>query len=108
MTALALLSGGERAMTAAALIFALIQVRPSPFYLLDEVDAALDDANVERFSAMVRELSGAAQILLVTHNKKTMELASRMYGVTMAEPGVTSIIAADLDRADVAEPALAG
>jgi chromosome segregation protein len=108
MTALALLSGGERAMTAAALIFALIQVRPSPFYLLDEVDAALDDANVERFSAMVRELSGAAQILLVTHNKKTMELASRMYGVTMAEPGVSSIIAADLDRADVAEPALAG
>ena len=85
-------------MTAAALIFALIRVKPSPFYLLDEVDAALDDANVERFSSMVRELSGDAQILLVTHNKKTMELAARMYGVTMREPGVSSIISAVLDE----------
>ena len=108
MMALATLSGGERAMTAAALIFALIQVRPSPFYLLDEVDAALDDANVDRFSALVRELAGAAQIVLVTHNKKTMELASRMYGVTMSEPGISSVIAADLDRVDAAQPALAG
>ena len=87
MTALAALSGGERAMTAAALIFALIEVRPSPFYLLDEVDAALDDANVDRFSTIVRELAERAQLVLVTHNKKTMELADRLYGVTMAEPG---------------------
>jgi chromosome segregation protein len=104
MTALAALSGGERAMTAAALIFALIKVKPSPFYLLDEVDAALDDANIERLSAMVRELAGEAQMLLVTHNKKTMELAARMYGVTMQEPGVSSIISALLDATPPALP----
>jgi chromosome segregation protein len=96
MMLLAALSGGERAMTAAALIFALIKVRPSPFYLLDEVDAALDDANVDRFSTIVREVASAAQLLIVTHNKKTMELAQRMYGVTMAEPGISSVISADL------------
>ncbi|MFN2459091.1 MAG: hypothetical protein ABR591_00150 [Candidatus Velthaea sp.] len=97
MTALAALSGGERAMTASALIFALIKVKPSPFYLLDEVDAALDDANVDRLSTMVREVAADAQMLIVTHNKKTMELASQMYGVTMAEPGVSSVISATLD-----------
>jgi chromosome segregation protein len=115
MTALPALSGGERAMTAAALIFALIRVKPSPFYLLDEVDAALDDANVDRLSTMIREVAAAAQILVVTHNKKTMELASRMYGVTMAEPGVSSIISVTLDTRpaaahpeidEVREPAL--
>jgi chromosome segregation protein len=115
MTALPALSGGERAMTAAALIFALIRVKPSPFYLLDEVDAALDDANVDRLSAMIREVASDAQILVVTHNKKTMELASRMYGVTMAEPGASSIISATLDAQpgaahpeidDVREPVL--
>jgi chromosome segregation protein len=107
MMALSALSGGERAMTAAALIFALIAVKPSPFYLLDEVDAALDDANVERFSNMVRELASEGQILLVTHNKQTMELADRMYGVTMREPGISSVISAALDQlpAGVAAPA---
>jgi chromosome segregation protein len=105
LTALPALSGGERAMTAAALIFALIRVKPSPFYLLDEVDAALDDANVDRLSTIIRDVASAAQILVVTHNKKTMELASRMYGVTMAEPGVSSIISATLDsRPDVPHP----
>jgi chromosome segregation protein len=108
MTALAALSGGERAMTSAALIFALIAVRPSPFYLLDEVDAALDDANVERFSAMVRDVASGAQMVLVTHNRKTMELADRLYGVTMAEPGVSSVVAADLTRVEEREEALAG
>jgi chromosome segregation protein len=102
------LSGGERAMTAAALIFALIKVRPSPFYLLDEVDAALDDANVERFSRMVRELAGESQMLIVTHNKQTMELADRMYGVTMGEAGVSSIISAELtEKEREREPAIA-
>jgi chromosome segregation protein len=95
-------------MTAAALIFALIEVRPSPFYLLDEVDAALDDANVDRFSAMVREVAGAAQLVLVTHNKKTMELADRLYGITMAEPGASTIIGVDLSPAEAEEEALAG
>ncbi|MBV8748617.1 MAG: chromosome segregation protein SMC, partial [Candidatus Eremiobacteraeota bacterium] len=107
MTALAALSGGERAMTASALIFALIAVKPSPFYLLDEVDAALDDANVERLSTKIREVSSTAQMLIVTHNKKTMELAQRMYGVTMQEPGVSSIISATLDDRPVEPPALA-
>jgi chromosome segregation protein len=101
---LAALSGGQRAMVAAALIFALIKVKPSPFYLLDEVDAALDDMNVERFSEMVREMASDSQMLLVTHNKKTMELADRMYGVTMKEAGVTSIVSAELTEA---EPELA-
>ncbi len=107
MMPLTSLSGGERAMAASALIFALIAVKPSPFYLLDEVDAALDDANIERFSAMVRELSDNAQIILVTHNKKTMELATRLYGVTMAEPGISNIIGADLATL-APETALAG
>jgi len=93
---LAALSGGQRAMVAAALIFALIQVKPSPFYLLDEVDAALDDMNVERFSQMVRELATESQILIVTHNKRSMELADRMYGVTMKEAGVTAVVSAEL------------
>ncbi len=102
------LSGGERAMTAAALIFALIKVRPSPFYLLDEVDAALDDANVERFSRMVRELATDSQMIIVTHNKQTMELADRMYGVTMGEAGISSLISAELtERAREPEPAIA-
>jgi chromosome segregation protein len=104
MTALAALSGGERAMTASALIFALIAVKPSPFYLLDEVDAALDDANVERLSTKIRDVSATAQMLIVTHNKKTMELAQRMYGVTMQEPGVSSIVSVTLDDRPVAPP----
>lgn len=98
MTSLAALSGGERAMTAVALIFALIRVKPSPFYLLDEIDAALDEMNVERFSRMVRGLAMESQLLIVTHNKKTMELAQKMYGITMAEPGMSSVVTASLDR----------
>ncbi|MBV8602097.1 MAG: chromosome segregation protein SMC [Candidatus Eremiobacteraeota bacterium] len=104
MMALQALSGGERAMTAAALIFALIATKPSPFYLLDEVDAALDEANIDRFSTMVREVARDAQMVIVTHNKRTMELADRMYGVTMAEAGVSSIVSVALDEA----PAAAG
>ncbi len=100
---LATLSGGERAMTVAALIFALIAVKPSPFYLLDEVDAALDDMNVERFSQMVREFAKDSQMIIVTHNKKTMEMADRMYGVTMGEAGVSTIVSAEL----TAQPELA-
>jgi chromosome segregation protein len=101
---LAALSGGERAMTAAALIFALIVTKPSPFYLLDEVDAALDDANVERFSEMVQTFAASSQMIIVTHNKKTMEMADRLYGVTMREAGVSSVVSAELTRA---EPELA-
>ncbi|MGA8575304.1 MAG: AAA family ATPase, partial [Candidatus Cybelea sp.] len=95
---LAALSGGERAMTAAALIFALIATRPAPFYLLDEVDAALDDANIDRFCTMVREFAGESQMLIVTHNKKTMEMADRIYGVTTRDAGVSVIVSAELVR----------
>jgi len=102
MTPLQSLSGGERAMTAVALIFALIATRPSPFYLLDEVDAALDETNVDRFSAMVRDVAHHAQIVIVTHNKRTMDLAQRLYGVTMAEPGISSIVSVALDEAPAA------
>ncbi len=102
MTPLQSLSGGERAMTAVALIFALIATRPSPFYLLDEVDAALDETNVDRFSAMVRDVAKDAQIVIVTHNKRTMDLAQRLYGVTMAEPGISSIVSVALDEAPAA------
>jgi chromosome segregation protein len=102
---LAALSGGERAMTAAALIFALVAVKPSPFYLLDEVDAALDDANVERFSETVKRFAAGSQMIVVTHNKRSMEMAHRLYGVTMSEPGVSSIVSAEL-TAPESEPAL--
>jgi chromosome segregation protein len=95
---LAALSGGERAMTAAALIFALIATKPAPFYLLDEVDAALDDANIDRFCAMVREFAAESQMLIVTHNKKTMEMADRIYGVTTRDAGVSAIVSAELVR----------
>ncbi|HEX3671164.1 MAG TPA: chromosome segregation protein SMC [Candidatus Cybelea sp.] len=93
---LAALSGGERAMTAAALIFALIATKPAPFYLLDEVDAALDDANIDRFCAMVREFATESQMLIVTHNKKTMEMADRIYGVTTRDAGVSTVVSAEL------------
>jgi chromosome segregation protein len=99
---LAALSGGERAMTAAALIFALIETKPAPFYLLDEVDAALDDANIDRFCQLVREFAATSQMLIVTHNKKTMESADRMYGVTTIEAGVSAIVSAELaDRPEM-------
>ncbi|MDW8206897.1 MAG: chromosome segregation protein SMC [Chloroherpetonaceae bacterium] len=90
---LSLLSGGERALTATALLFAFLAVRPSPFVVLDEVDAPLDGANVEKFIQLVREFSERSQFLLITHNPATMEAAPRWYGVTMAEPGVSRILA---------------
>jgi chromosome segregation protein len=80
------------------LIFALIATKPAPFYLLDEVDAALDDANIERFCAMVKEFAEESQMLIVTHNKKTMEIADRIYGVTTSEAGVSAIVSAELMR----------
>ncbi|MBV9234058.1 MAG: chromosome segregation protein SMC [Candidatus Eremiobacteraeota bacterium] len=94
--ALPALSGGERAMTAAALIFALIATRPAPLYLLDEVDAALDDANIDRFCTMVRDFAARSQMLIVTHNKRTMEMADRIYGVTSGESGASAIVSVEL------------
>jgi len=94
-----LLSGGEKALTAVAFVFSIFNLNPAPFCLLDEVDAPLDDANVGRFSEMVREMSEQVQFLVVTHNKVTMEVAHQMLGVTMREPGVSRLVSVDLDRA---------
>jgi chromosome segregation protein len=91
-----LMSGGEKAMTAVSLIFSIFLVKPSPFCLLDEVDAPLDDANVGRFSELLREMSTDSQFILITHNKKTMELNNTLYGVTMQEPGVSKAVSVQL------------
>jgi chromosome segregation protein len=90
---LSLLSGGERALTATALLFAFLAVKPSPFVLLDEVDAPLDGANVEKFAQLVQEFSQRSQFLLITHNPTTMEAAPTWYGVTMQEPGISRLLA---------------
>jgi chromosome segregation protein len=92
LRSLQLLSGGEKALAALSFTFALFLIRPSPFCVLDEVDAPLDDANVGRFNQLIREMSEATQIILITHNKRTMEAASTLYGVTMQEPGVSTIV----------------
>jgi chromosome segregation protein len=91
-----LLSGGEKTMTAVALLVALFQVHPSPFFLLDEVDAALDDANVGRFNELVLDLARESQFLLITHNKRTIEVADLLYGVTMEEKGVSKLVSVEL------------
>jgi chromosome segregation protein len=94
---LALLSGGEMAMTAIALIFALFQVKPSPFCLLDEVDAPLDEANGARFNNLLREMANLSQFIVITHNKKTMECVDTLYGVTMPNAGVSQLVSVKLD-----------
>ena len=91
-----LLSGGEKALTAMALMFAIFRYKPSPFCLLDEIDAPLDDANIGRFVDMLRGLQARTQFVLVTHNRKTMEIADRLYGVTMEEPGVSKLISVNM------------
>lgn len=96
MQSITLMSGGEKAMTAVSLIFSIFLVKPSPFCLLDEVDAPLDDANVGRFNELLREMSGESQFILITHNKKTMELNDTLYGVTMQEPGVSKAVSVQL------------
>jgi chromosome segregation protein len=91
-TQLSLLSGGERALTATALLFAFLAVKPSPFVILDEVDAPLDGANVDKFTSLIKDFSQRSQFLLITHNPVTMEAAPTWYGVTMREAGISSII----------------
>ncbi|RMG28462.1 MAG: chromosome segregation protein SMC [Gammaproteobacteria bacterium] len=94
-----LLSGGEKALTAVALVFSIFELNPSPFCMLDEVDAPLDDANVGRFCDLVREMSERVQFIFITHNKITMEMAHQLTGVTMHEPGVSRLVAVDIDEA---------
>ena len=92
-----LLSGGEKAMTAIALMFAIFKYKPSPFCLLDEIDAPLDDANIGRFIEMLKGMLHHTQFILITHNRKTMEIADRLYGVTMEEPGVSKLISVQMN-----------
>ena len=94
-----LLSGGEKALTAIAMVFAIFKLNPAPFCMLDEVDAPLDDANVERYAAMVREMSEKVQFIFITHNKISMEAANQLMGVTMHEAGVSRLVSVDVDQA---------
>ncbi len=91
-----LLSGGEKALTAVALIFSIFLIKPTPFCLLDEVDAPLDDANIGRFNEMVREMSAISQFIIITHNKATMQVADTLYGITMEEPGASKVVSVRL------------
>jgi chromosome segregation protein len=99
LQAVSLMSGGERALTGLALLFAIFYFRPSPFCVLDEVDAPLDDANIHRFLRVLRELTSQTQFLVITHNRKTMEAADVLYGVTMEEPGLSKLVSVNLAAA---------
>ena len=99
-----LLSGGEKAMTALALLIAIFRYQPSPFCILDEVDAPLDEANVGRFTRLIGEMSGQTQFIIVTHNRKTMEMGSVLYGVTMQEPGVSKLVSVRWEESESSAP----
>ncbi|MFC1693979.1 hypothetical protein ACFL1R_10785, partial [Candidatus Latescibacterota bacterium] len=98
-----LLSSGERALTAISLLFAIYLVKPSPFCILDEVDAPLDDANIERYLKVIRDFSKETQFIMVTHNKKSMASADNLYGITMGEPGLSSLVSVRLSEIDTAD-----
>jgi chromosome segregation protein len=105
VTRLSLLSGGEKALGAIAFLFSLFLARPSPFYLLDEVEAALDDTNIGRFTELLRTYADRAQFIVITHQKRTMEAADVLYGVTMGADGVSQIVSRRLPRDEVAKTA---
>lgn len=106
LQSITLLSGGEKALTAVALIFSIFLIKPSPFCLLDEVDAPLDDANIDRFNDLIRSMTPHSQFILITHNKRTMELADVLYGVTMEEAGCSKLVSVRLGQ-DKEEPQIA-
>jgi len=95
---ISLLSGGETSMTALAFFFSLFKVRPSPFYFLDEVEAALDDVNLHRFLDLVREFKGESQLVLITHQKRSMEIADILYGVTMQDDGMSRVLSQRIEE----------
>ncbi|KQC13000.1 MAG: hypothetical protein APR63_09645 [Desulfuromonas sp. SDB] len=94
------LSTGERTLTALCLLWALHQVRPSPLVVLDEFDAPLDDANVERFIRFIKRISSESQVIMVTHNRRTMEFCDTLYGVTMEEAGISTVVSVNLEKID--------
>jgi chromosome segregation protein len=96
LKSITMLSGGEKTLTAMALLFASFLIRPTPFCILDEIDAPLDEENIGRFTAVLRELSAGAQFLVITHNKRTMAMADSLFGVTMEDPGVSKLISVKL------------
>jgi chromosome segregation protein len=98
LTVMSLLSGGEKALVALALIFALYLIKPSPFCLLDETDAPLDEANIDRFNRLLTKLGQSSQIIMVTHNKRTMQISQTLYGVTMEEPGISKMVSVSLSE----------
>jgi len=106
LQSISLLSSGERALTAIALLFAIYLIKPSPFCLLDEVDAPLDEANVDRFVALLKRFSEKTQFIMITHNKKTMEAAGALYGVTMQEPGVSKLVSVRFDTPETRQAAI--
>jgi len=92
-----LLSGGEKALAAMALLFAIYLIKPSPFIIMDEVDAPLDEANTDRFNVLLREIEKSSQVIMATHNRNTMEMATRLYGVTMDKSGISKIVSVNLE-----------
>jgi len=101
LTVMGLMSGGEKALTALALLFSLYLIKPSPFYLLDEIDAPLDEANVDRFNKLLRKMACESQVILVTHSRRTMEVVDKLFGVTMERPGISTLVSVNLKEVTV-------
>ena len=93
-----LLSGGEKALSAMALLFAIYLIKPSPFIIMDEADAPLDDANTDRFNDLLRDIAKSSQVMMITHNRRAMEVANRLYGVTMDRYNISKIVSVDLNK----------
>ena len=106
MRSINLMSGGEKCLTAMALLFAIFEVKPAPFCILDEIDAPLDDTNVERFVNVVRQFIDRCQFIIITHNKITMAIADILFGVSMQERGVSKLLSIEFTDTNVHEPAL--